>query len=209
MNILPNGVAVCGTTHHAEWCKDGLVHDPWMAGIICKHIRPGDVVVDAGAHIGTMTRAMLDAGASVLAFEPNREAFDCLCYNCPEAFPLELGLSDACGEAALHCPEENAGMAHCLPGAGVKLVDLDSLSLHKLRLIKADVEGYEAKLLRGARKTIALYHPVLILEVNPSALERAGDSEKGLLKLLTELGYTWTELQPVEHRTGYYDIEAV
>ncbi len=72
MRILPNGCAVTGKSHHVEWCEaSGLQHDKWMSEQICAHIKPGDTVINVGAHIGTLCAGMLEAGAHVVAFKPN------------------------------------------------------------------------------------------------------------------------------------------
>lgn len=211
MTILPNNVAVCGRTHHAEWCASGLIHDPFMSAQITKHLRPGDVVIEGGAHIGTLTRGMLDAGAQVLAFEPNHDAAECLRHNCPEAVVHEMALGEeADAECALAVDAENAGMTHTLPGEGVRVTNVDRFVNYNIRLIKADIEGCEPALIRGAREVIARYKPVLILEVNRSALARNGESDIDLLQLVESLGYRWSILQP-QCRVGdeQYDVECI
>jgi FkbM family methyltransferase len=201
MTILPNGVAVCGTTHHAVWCAEkGLVHDRWFADEVCRHIKPGDVCVNAGAHIGTIAKAMADAGGKVVTFEPNREARDCLNYNC--RFPSCLNYGFALGESSYKAGlvrHPNAGASFiqreiCTPRNGAHVRPLDLFNLSPI-LIVADIEGYEVKMLEGARETIKRCHPILILEVNRFALERAGDSDDALFALVEEMGYTWRVMQ--------------
>lgn len=215
MTILPNGVAVIdGDTHHAAWCAEqGLIHDRWMADEICKHIKPGDVVIDGGANIGTLTRAMLDAGAIVMAFEPNPEAMECLRKNCPNATPFALALSDT-NERVGVIKDENAGASFVVPDGDIQAVDLDlfmdAAGLESVALIKLDIEGYETKALRGARETIARCKPVLFVEVNRATLERAGSSEDELLSLIESLGYSWRILQwQCQRGSEQYDIECL
>lgn len=211
MTILPNGVAVSGTEHHAEWCKSGLIHDPWMAGIITSHLKSGDIMIEGGAHIGSLTRAALDVGAQVYAFEPNRESRECLTHNCPEAVIFSQALSDETKKVAFHENESATGMSYVSDGDDIAAVSLDQMfaGVLGIRLIKLDVEGQEVKVLRGARDVIADNLPVLIIEVNKWALERAGDSEKELLNLIEDMGYEWRILQPQCKRGDeQYDIEA-
>jgi hypothetical protein len=49
-------------------------------------------------------------------------------------------------------------------------------------LIKIDVEGMEADVIRGARETIARHSPVLYLENN-------GDNSTAIAPVLDEIGY--------------------
>lgn len=222
MKILPNGVAVIeGDTHHAQWCATaGLVHDRWMADILRHHIirrqfRHGSVVVEGGANIGTLTLPMLEAGATVWAFEPNEDAHSCLIHNCArhlgQLHAGACGLSDSFYLARLK-KESNAGASWICGGGDGEAAVVDHIDNYGLSpsLIKLDIEGYEVKALNGALDTIARCSPVLIVEVNRAALERAGDSEDALLSLIESLGYRWSILQPQCKRgDDQYDIECI
>jgi FkbM family methyltransferase len=213
MKILPNGIAVIeGDTHHAKWVQEcgSLIHDPWFAEKITRHLKPGSVAVDGGANIGTLTRAMLDAGAKVLAFEPNSQAYECLVHNCPQAITFQAGLNCERGYAIMN-RQDNAGASYLSVGgmgdAAVILRVLDEYELSQCDLIKLDIEGYELKALQGARVTIELFHPVLILEINRGALERAGDSPEAIFEFLEDKGYSWEIIQPdCKRYDPQYDI---
>ncbi len=68
-------------------------------------------------------------------------------------------------------------------GERVPLVTLDSLDLPACHFLKADVEGMEVDVLRGAVDTINMYRPMMYVEN-----DRAEHSE-ALLTLIGELGY--------------------
>lgn len=219
MKILPNGIAVIeNDSHHALWIEmcGKLIHDPWMADNICRHLHHGDVAFDCGANIGTITAAMIDVGATVYAFEPNLKAAECLERNCPEAYLYTVGLSDSAGSAKMN-QLENAGASHISEeGVPVEIETIDRMVFDPKfpipipSVIKMDIEGYELKALRGAVDTISQAHPVLILEVNRGALERAGDSEYALLEFVARLGYSWSILQPdCKRGDEQYDIECI
>lgn len=210
MTLLPNSVAVCGTTHHAEWCNNGLIHDPWFAGHITKHLKPGDVMIEGGAHIGTLTRAALDAGAQVYAFEPNHDAAACLRHNCPEAVVFTLALGETHGSCGLEINADNAGMSYVTHGVGTEMTAIDRFKSIQIKLIKLDIEGSECAALRGAKEVIARHRPILIVEVNRPALERNGETDLSLIHLIECLGYRWNILQP-QCRLGdeQYDLEAI
>jgi len=212
MKILSNGAAVIdGDTHHAVWVEEcGLVHDQWFAGQITKHLNPSDVVVEGGANIGTLTKAMLGAGATVLAFECNPEAVECLLHNCQSETLTVYGgcaLGESPDEMVTIHREENAGATFATLGGEVPCYTIDELGLDSCKLIKLDVEGFEPRVLRGARETIARCRPVLIVEVNKSALQRAGESEDSLLSLIESFGYEWRIMQDnCERGCAQYDV---
>lgn len=227
MKILDCGVAVIeGDTTHAVWIEQlGTIHhDVFTRDQVCRHIKPGDVVVQGGANIGTLTRAMLDAGAAVCAFEPNSEAAECLEHNCPRSLFGERvllfngALSDESGWCNLNIDPDNAGASWvrpvdaayrgCIPR--VALDDFTATKLSNIRLLLLDVEGSETRALRGAAQTIARCRPVIICEVNRGALERAGSSDAELLGLIEDMGYSVRILQP-ECKLGddQFDIECL
>lgn len=221
MTIHPNGVAtVDGCQTHGVWCAaEGLVHDLWFAKEICKHISHNDVVVNAGANIGTLTRPMLDAGGIVYAFEPNKAAAECLFHNCPDAIIYPCGLSDISGWCRMHIDPANAGASwmeniserdDTTSAPCIALDDFTPLHDHRIKLMVADIEGHEVRFLRGARETIARCRPIIICEVNRGALERAGTTDAELFELLDSYGYNVRILQP-ECRIGdaQFDVECL
>jgi FkbM family methyltransferase len=116
------------------------------------------------------------------------------------------GLSDSVGRLTLHTPLKRSsalgyGVAH-LGAAGpdgdtidqaVELTTLDlftaSSDLGRIDLIKADVEGWEMRALKGGEDTLARFHPTLYLEIDDALLSRAGDSPSDLFEWLGALGY--------------------
>jgi len=117
-----------------------------------------------------------------------------------------VGLSDAVGRLTLHTPLKRSsalgyGAAHlgagCAEGATVdQTVDLSTLdafvaltSPARLDFIKADVEGWELRALKGGQQTIARFRPALYLEVDDDLLSRAGDTPERLFDWLRGLGY--------------------
>ena len=146
--------------------------------LLCGLIEPGDFVVEAGAHIGTMTVPMARKAGVIFAFEPQRLVFQMLCANLAlngilnaRAFEMALGESD--GQCFV--PRRASGGEQNTGGVSLKGVtegdpvpcrSVDSLGLPRLDLLKADVEEMELDVLRGARKTIAGCRPMLYLESN-------------------------------------------
>lgn len=220
---------IANDTHHKAWIqeKGDLQHDRWFNEQVCRHTMPciGTYVIEAGSHIGTITAALLEHGSTVFAFEPNPEAYECLVRNCENVksgivpgnptprgeklWAYNMALGDFVGTAHLSL-DQNAGASHMADsGVPVEVTTIDAMGL-ECTLLKADCEGWEAKVLRGGRKMIAKCRPVMILEVNRQALERAGDSEEILLSLVEELGYRWQIIQPGSSRGhDQYDIRCI
>ena len=140
-------------------------------------IRPGDVVVEAGANIGAHTvffaKAVGDAGM-VIAYEPLRFIHQMLCANIAlndltNVHARHAALGESSGQIAVHTPDyrSESSFGSFSIGSGnetVLLETIDSLNLQTLRFIKIDVEGMEANVIRGAVQTIQRLRPILYLE---------------------------------------------
>jgi FkbM family methyltransferase len=193
-----------GGTHIDAWAEAAgrLDHDQNALPIILKHVPEGGCVVDAGAYCGDHAIAYLNKvgpTGQVFAFEPNPEAFEALRLNCPSAFAFNVALSDKIGTGVLiPASDTNYGACSVLPGIGsVEMIALDSLVLKKLHLFKLDCEGGEYDALLGASETIARCRPVIICEVNESALNAHDDcTPQHLLELITSFGYDVKNLYP-------------
>lgn len=185
--------------------------------IFRRFLSAGDVAMDIGANIGTHVLAMarlVGARGAVFAFEPQRIVFQTLCANMAlnsldNVYCVNAAVADTAGQ--LHLGDPDPTVPNNFGGAAVKLLTgADSLppvaqlvldeyfSLDQLRLVKIDVEGMEAAVLRGARRTLSRCKPVLYVE-NGFA-ERSPE----LLMLLQELGYQCYWHLPVYVGEGNY-----
>jgi len=68
--------------------------------------------------------------------------------------------------------------------------------LARLDFVKADVEGWEVRLLRGAAATLERFRPVLMVELSRAYLARAGTTPEEAWRLLAPLGYRALRLAP-------------
>ena len=77
-----------------------LVRDPWLRArtrrLYEPIVRPGDTVIDVGANLGIHTRAFLDLGALVTAYEPNPYCRDVLNNRFWDEDRLRLSESGIC-----------------------------------------------------------------------------------------------------------------
>ena len=141
-------------------------------------LRPGDLVFDVGAHVGTRTRVMRRCGARVVAFEPQPAFARFLRRFLPGDVVLveaALGPSEARAEMALSSRHPTVSSlrsslpveAGAMPGfehvrwdarAEVHVTSLDRMiAEHGLpRYIKIDVEGFEPEVLSGLTQPVPL-----------------------------------------------------
>jgi hypothetical protein len=76
----------------------------------------------------------------------------------------------------------------------VEAVTIDSLELEACDFIKLDLEGCEGLAIKGARKTIKKFRPLLVIEFN-GLMRKFGGTEDQIIKMLTKMGYrmVWRE----------------
>lgn len=166
--------------------------------LLLRLVKPGDIVVDAGANIGAFSVPLarrVGPDGWVLAAEPQRLVHQALCANVAANGLVNVvahwcGLGAAPGVAVVppldHGQENNfGGIALHAGGAGerVPVVTIDSLDLPGCALIKIDVEGMELDVLRGAARTIRQHQPRLFVENNGT------DRSPPLIGWLLEQGY--------------------
>ena len=205
--------------------------EPVESWLLLKMLKPGMVVVDAGANIGQYTllaaRAVGPSG-SVLAFEPVSFNFTRLTRHVSENGLTnvsldELALWDSITALELAQPEgyeDNTGtFSTGVQGAtryetvpAMPFDDVaDRMKLSRVDVVKMDIEGGEYRALLGMQRTIDRDHPLLLVELNRVALERAGSSLDQLWELLTvRFGYrAWLVGSTPEHGGTLHNINAV
>lgn len=171
-------------------------------------IRPGDVVIDAGAHVGLFARTALAAGASkVIAFEVSPQSNLAMKRNFAEAIAagrlivVEKGVWHQAATLPLQvvdgCSACNS-VSHPWMGSvmEVPLVTIDQamidLGITRVDFIKLDVENAEANALRGALDVLERDRPRVAVALENSKTRIAyGHEVLGLLKQAS-LDYTFT-----------------
>lgn len=163
-----------------------------------QHFLPSNgIVVEAGANVGSHTLFFakhLSAG-TVYAIEAQRLAFQALCGNMAiNSINNAICFWAAAGasEGTMIVPVIDYSKANNFGGLNlyghatgdrVPLMRIDQLQLPRCDLIKADVEGMEEEVLRGAEKTITRCKPVLYVESDRE------DKRDTLFQLLRSMGY--------------------
>lgn len=129
------------------------------------------VIVDAGANIGnhSLYWAAFQSPEAIHAFEPleeNCRLFERNLAAYPNVQLHRIALSDRAGALRMKPIMGNLGISAVAEGGPVEVqaAALDSFVLERVTLIKVDVEGWEDRVLIGARETIARCHPLVLVE---------------------------------------------
>jgi len=198
---------------------------------IVSRLRTGMTAVDIGANVGYHTfriaRAVGPTGV-VLAVEPMSRARTKLLRNASLNSFGNIRVSDVgLAEAERGVQSVAFENSYRLDGSvdtvheEVRLTSLDTLvaesGLDRVDFVKMDVDGYEGKVLRGARDVLRRWTPVLVFEISPGAMADNGDSATELVVQLEALGYKLThedgsqiaDLKALLNRVGDYSINLV
>ena len=176
------------------------------ADIFEQIVKPGHIVIEAGANIGSHTIHLAQLAGDtgqVWAFEPQRLVFQLLAGNVAlnsltNVHCLQNCVGDDNGRTimvpVLDVNKENnwGGMelGSYTDGEPVPLITIDSLDLPGCNFFKIDVEGMELQVLRGAEKTIMKYRPIIYTEADRT------DKNPALFAYLHELGYRLYRHEP-------------
>ncbi len=205
-------------------------HHRQLWNLLRAHVPPDGVVIDAGAHAGQFAKlfAALAPSGQVYAFEPGAYALSILARvvrwrRLRQVTLVPLALSDAAGTARLAMPIKPSGslgfgLAHLGPPVGndrgravtqetVRATTLDNFvretALERLDFVKADIEGWEVRLLCGGRESLARHRPAVMVELVAAHLARAGTDATEAWDILAPLGYTAVRLADGRPAPGF------
>ena len=152
------------------------------ADIFEQIVKPGHIVVEAGANIGAHTihlAQLAGDNGQVWAFEPQRLVFQLLAGNVALNSLTNVHCLQKCligsGKRTIPVPVldvnkiNNWGgveLEHSVEGEPVEAITIDSLDLPGCDFLKIDVEGMELQVLQGAEETIRKYQPVIYTEAD-------------------------------------------
>ncbi len=186
--------------HRSYWLRDPLESERVPFSLLRTMVAPGDVVYDVGANIGLYTRLFSTLGArEIVAFEPvaaNRRLHrqNMVLGGVEGARCLPWALSDRDEEAEFQVDDmqSTSGTLDRVSGGAaaegrrnlrlppkterVACRSLDSLigagEIPPPDLMKLDVEGAEALVLRGGLKTLRQHRPRLVIEIHGAGVAR-------------------------------------
>lgn len=167
--------------------------------------------IDIGANQGIYSYALSLLCDVVEVFEPQSWCTeDIVSYSQLSSCNINVhnvGLANFNGSLTLHIPTSQGNYSKLVRGLGslttglasFKEIECEQISInvpvHKLddyefqdvSFIKIDVEGYEAKVIEGASKTILREKPIILIEIEQRHLD--GKSINEVLNQIAELGY--------------------
>jgi FkbM family methyltransferase len=141
-------------------------------------VKPGDIVIDAGAWIGDFSAYAAYKGATVYAFEPTPTTYALLCdtarLNDGKIVPVNKALSNVEGTVRFHAHTNWAGnrIAHadetvhtCMETLNATSLDsfVEENAIPRVDFIKADIQGGERDMLRGAVNVLRKFAPRLAI----------------------------------------------
>lgn len=174
-------------------------------------VRPGDVVLDVGAHVGSFAVPLAQAAGAdgrLVAFESNPAALELLLENLRandvmHAEVVHAAVGARSGEPVAVVVEDasnSGGAATRSVGAHDAVAATSTITLDewwhscdeepRVDVMKLDVEGNEAQVLAGSPELLAATLPVLYVEVSAELLARRGDDVDDVLGPLEHMGYT-------------------
>jgi FkbM family methyltransferase len=184
-------------------------YEPTVFNYLKRSLRPGAVVLEVGAHVGTFTVLLarwVGLTGHVYAFEPAprpRAALeDHLMLNRvrERVHIVPAAVSDHSGLARFFAfgfsPENTLSPRHTrLPkadGIEIPVTTIDEFcQAHKIvpSLLKIDIEGFELHALRGAAGTLTSHRPTMVVEFHPMNWPEIGVDSCKVSTLLAELRY--------------------
>ncbi len=174
--------------------QEGSYHQEDTLELLKNFITPDSVVVDIGAHIGTLAVPLAKLAGKVIAFEPAPSTFALLKKNIEQnnltIDARNKGLGSRSGYASLQTEHfANAGANTLELGQGsIEVSTLDD-EVEYADVIKIDVEGMELAVFEGGVELIEKVRPIIFSEVNLSALRAHGSLPQKIEQFLYKRGY--------------------
>jgi FkbM family methyltransferase len=196
------------------WAFGG--YEKHFAELFSYLVRPGDRCVDVGANVGVHTvrlARLVGQNGEVFAIEPDPDVVQRTHRNIAlnglaNVRIINAAASERVGEMRLYRPSPQdtnrarASLMHhpYLTGVTttVPVVTVDDICAGEpVALIKIDVEGHEASVVRGAAGTIARHAPAIVFEYAPQLLDNI--VEQTPFGWLAERGYEIFRIRCARH----------
>ncbi len=187
--------------------------EPAETNLVKKYIKPGMVVVDAGAYIGYFTLLMarlVGPKGEVHAFEPGKENFELLEKNVElngykNVICNRVALSNKVGKAKLYLSSDNPQdhrITKDVHNQKTEIIRVETLDYYfknkKVNFIKMDIQGAEVFALEKAKETLNHKGLKIIVEFWPFVLKREGKEPKRFFDQLSKIG----KVKLIDETTG-------
>ena len=185
-------------------------YEPAITGFIKRIVREGDVCLDVGANIGSITLIMAYAAGrtgKVVAVEPNPPIAERLRANIDlnrldNCTVIQAAVSDTRGTAVLHVAPEDAciqgksslkpveGLLQAVTGETVRGEDLaGEVGSEHCSFIKIDAEGHDFIVLKELSGIVETHRPHVVFEYDRQSWQNHGCDERQAQAFLGQLEY--------------------
>lgn len=205
---LNKGTSFWAAFHHLPEYREahGFTHyEPEFLEAFTKQTKKAKVIYDIGSNIGlySLTAAALNKDARIIAFEPethcceiiekskNLNSFDNIevqeCCLGDHNDTIKLSMKGSTGHFVSHDVKEEEVIEK-----PVYRLDylVEKKSIPAPDMVKIDVEGYEAHVMRGMKNIMSVHKPVILLELHKEFMSQYGENSNKLLDSAKASGYT-------------------
>lgn len=187
-------------------------------GFLLHYLRPGELFVDVGANVGVFgVLAGAVSGARVMLFEPGEKAFAALVQNLRlngldrDAMLIQKVASDHVGSEKFtssldtlnHVFDGESGDANQVVSVEATTLDAE-LAGQVPSLVKIDVEGFEASVIRGAAETLASPNIGAVIMELGNHSRRYGVDPNETFQTMVDFGFTPVSYDPIARRLTPY-----
>ncbi|HZH66233.1 MAG TPA: FkbM family methyltransferase [Flavisolibacter sp.] len=209
VNVAFSGFKLRLPTRYHRYFPSDYEHDNFT--FLKKHTKPGNIVIDVGAHFGLFAvRAAQLVGSSgtVYAFEPTPSTQKLLqktilINNMQDCIvPQNEAIADKDGETFFYVSDNEGDNSNSLIGfkedrrlhkVKVKLTSIDNFILsnkiHHVDFIKIDAEGFEYNVLLGCINVLKVMRPHGILSLHPLGIKANGNTLEEIYNFLESYKY--------------------
>lgn len=179
--------------------------EPTTIKFLKEILTPGATVIEVGANIGAhslLIASTIGKNGTLWAIEPtlfaNKKLKENISLNTQinNINIIETLISNNCSDLvdiSINSDWSLNGAQSPEVFANKPVITIDVLvstnSINALNLLKVDVDGFDLKVLQGARDTLKNLKPIIYCELCEYALNANGDSIDGIFDLLEGLGY--------------------
>jgi FkbM family methyltransferase len=199
-------------------------YEPGVYQYLKKSVRPGDTVLDIGAHVGIYTILLArwtGPHGHVFAIEPCCPTVELLTTNVrlnrvePRVTVINAAMGEMAGAATLYSSGPNCENTLCpIPANGARGFDTVTVPMDTVdhlcasrgispRVVKIDVEGYELHVLRGMTRILG-ERPLILLEMHPFAWPALGYDHRDFAEFFRSHGLKAVGLSGQAHPLEEY-----
>lgn len=194
---------ICNFAHQLPFYQRHFpLYDRQLAKLclfIQKHLRQTVNIIDVGANVGDTVLNIGMKDAYYLCIEGNPQYSKYIKYNL-KGYQYALEKVYLCdnNDTANYVIQSSNGTGHLIQNEGhgdsVNIVTLDHLLNSKygnkqFDLLKIDTDGFDFKVIRGARHYLQRYHPLIFFEWDKAFCKEQGEDPLSIFPVLDELGY--------------------